>query len=286
MTAATIATTSLSARAMGWVRLTHAFPVATVTAATAGVAWGSAGDNATPARIGLVTLAMFFGQCSVGIQNDYLDRFRDAAVKPAKPIPAGLVPAEHARVAWPVCLLLFVLLHASMGLLTLALGVAALSAGFVYNASLKFSPLGFVAYVAGFSLLGMWVWVATDAVRPELLWALAFAPPVLAGLGISNAIPDVAADRLTGVRTLATALGRQRAALASWGLFAGGWALMLLGVVAVDVSVPNLAAPAAGSLLVASLGVACSASHRDWPAFRLYGISTAVALVGWLAAAG
>lgn len=286
VTAAAIAGNARSTRALGWVRLVHAFPVATVTVATAGVAWGSGGNDAGAMRVAVVTLAMFFGQCSVGIQNDYLDRFRDAAMKPRKPIPAGLVHAEHARVAWVACLLAFVALNVPLGLQALAVGVAALSAGFAYNQGLKFSPFGFLAYVAGFSLLGIWVWVATDAVRPELLWALAFAPPMLAGLGIINAVPDVAADKATGVRTLATAIGRERAVLVSWGLFAAGLVVMLLGMLAVDVRVARLAVPAGASLLAAGLGIACSATGRDWPAFRCYGIGTAVALVGWLAAAG
>jgi len=283
---ATLVAPPATARLLGWVRLVHAFPVAMVTAATGAVAWASGGESASPARIALVTLAMFFGQCSVGIQNDYLDRFRDGVAKPAKPIPAGLVGAAHARVAWVLCLAVFAALHVSLGLPTLAVGVAALSAGFSYNQRLKFSRLGFLAYVAGFSLLGAWVWVATEAVRAELLWALVLGPPMLAGLGISNMIPDVVGDARTGVRTLATALGRARAAAASWGLFAAGWLAALVGAAVVDVDATRLVLSLALSLLLSAGGVACTAGGRDWPAFRLYGLATAVVLVGWLWAAG
>ncbi len=286
MSTATLVAPAVTARLLGWVRLVHAFPVVMVTATTGAVAWVSGGEDASPARIGLVTLAMFFGQCSVGIQNDYLDRGRDAVAKPAKPIPAGLVRATHARVAWVACLAVFAALHVPLGLPTLGVGLAALSAGFAYNQRLKFSPFGFLAYVAGFSLLGAWVWVATEAVRAELLWALVFGPPMLAGLGISNTIPDVVGDSRTGVATIATALGPPLAATVSWGLFAAGWLAALVGVAVVEVDATRFSLALAVSLVVGATGVACTVGGRDWPAFRLYGVATAVGLVGWLWAAG
>jgi 4-hydroxybenzoate polyprenyltransferase len=274
----------LRSRIAGWILATHAFPVAAVTTVTFLLALLSDGDESSPGRALLLAGAMLFGQVSIGLQNDYVDRHRDAAAKPGKPIPAGQVPAERARAVTVAAGTAFLALHAWLGLVALVVGVAAVSAGYAYNLCLKHTRFGGLAYVAGFGLLTLWVWVATEALRPALAWCGVFGAPLLFGVAVGNAAPDIEGDRATGVRNLAAILGWPAAGIVSWGSIATGVALAGFGVLVFE---SNAQVLAAGLIPTAALlvgGIAASAAGRHWLAFRLQAVLAAVLALAWIIA--
>ncbi len=264
--------------------MVHTFPVAAVTFATVALAAASGGDAASPGRVTLLGIAMFFGQCSIGIQNDYLDRGRDAG-RADKPIATGLVRPRAAAATWVVAATLFVALYARLGPITLALGIAAVTSGYAYNLWLKHTPFGALAYVAGFCLLALWVWSGTDALRPALLWIFVFGPPILIGLALANAIPDIEHDRRAGVRNLATLLGPAQAVrvmllAAVFGIGTEVAAALWFAEVG---ALPALTAGIALGLLACIAFAAHRGYHRV--AFRVYGVMAVVLAAGWVAAA-
>jgi len=207
------------------IRLGHPFPslLNTLVTATLAVLAGATMDVA--ARLASAMLAI---QVGIGAANDVVDAARDAAVKPRKPIPAGLVRPGAARSVAVAALAIGLALAASLSPGALALAAAGAATGLVYDLRLKGTALAWLPFAIGIPVLPLFAWWgARQELPPALLVGAALAIPAGAALAIANALPDAERDAGSGVRSVATTLGRPRAGrvVAGLQLLVGGGAI-------------------------------------------------------------
>ena len=206
--------------------------VVTALAVALGVAAGL-----EPWRATLLGAAVLAGQLSVGISNDALDVVRDRAVgRTDKPLARGDITVRTAWIAAYVTLAAALVLSAPLGVGMLGAHAVFIGSAWAYNAGLKSTPVSIVPFLVGF---GLFPSLATlSAADPSLAapWAWAAGAALGAAVHLTNVLPDLDDDRLTGVRGLPHRLGpRVSAVLAASGIIAGALAV-LLGPVAGDVS--------------------------------------------------
>jgi 4-hydroxybenzoate polyprenyltransferase len=233
-------------------------------------------------------------QFAIGAANDWFDVDLDTLAKPGKPIPAGLVSRRTALVVAVVCAVIGLGAVVAAGSLTgwadgaraLPVALMILAIGLVYDAWLKRTVWGWLAFALAFPLLPLYAWYGAAAYAPpgsDLLLPVAF----LAGpmLQLANGIVDVDSDAAAGVVGLAGGLGRR-----------GAWLwLLLLQLVVNGLAVATLFADpssalaarglAIGAALLAGMGVGLSrsgsAARREW-GWRCQAVGLALLAVGWL----
>ncbi|MEI3867543.1 UbiA family prenyltransferase [Microbacterium sp. CCNWLW134] len=210
----------------------HPGPTLVVTALSAGLGI-AAGLEAW--RIALLAAAVFFGQLSIGISNDAIDADRDRAVgRTDKPIARGDVSGRVAWIGAIVCVVVALTLSAPLGWGVLVGNGVIILSGWIYNRPLKSTPLSIVPFLVAFGTLPS---LATLAASPPALapaWATLAGATLGASVHLTNVLPDLDADRKTGVRGLPHRIGaRASTVLAALGVVAGALAV-LLGPVAGD----------------------------------------------------
>jgi 4-hydroxybenzoate polyprenyltransferase len=205
---------------------THPGPTVAVTAVTAVLA---AGAGLEPAAVALVALAVFVGQVSVGLSNDWIDARRDAAVgRSDKPIARGWVDVRLVRAVSFATAVLAIALTVPLGVAATAAHVVFIVSAWSYNVWLKRTPLSVVPFVVSFGLLPAVVTLAAD---PP-----AWAPPAALGAGallgvaahFANVLPDLADDRATGIAGLPHRMGRRASGLVIGAALAGASVLVLV----------------------------------------------------------
>lgn len=227
-------------------------------------------------------------QFAIGAANDWFDVDLDERAKPAKPIPAGLVSRRAAAIVAVGCGGGGLLLAAAVGPVALALAALMLGAGLAYDAVLKRTSFGWLAFAAAFPMLPVYAWfgaVAALPPRPELLLPVA----ALAGptLQLANGLVDIDRDASVGVIGLAGRLGRRRALVAMGALQAVinglAWATLLTDPAAPVVArlVVLAASGVTGMGLVFS--VSTDPARREW-GWRCQAAAIALLAIGWLAA--
>jgi 4-hydroxybenzoate polyprenyltransferase len=173
----------------------------------------------TPEVIARLALAMLAIQIGIGAANDLTDANRDAVVKPAKPIVAGLIGPDMARSVAVAGLGIGLLLAASLSPGSLVLAAAGAATGLAYDLRLKGTALAWLPFAVGIPLLVLFAWWgARQGFSSAILVAACLAVPAGAALAIANALPDAERDARTGVRSMATSLGLSRAGRAVAGL--------------------------------------------------------------------
>ena len=167
-------------------------------------------------------------QVSIGALNDRIDAPVDAAEKPAKPIPAGLV-SRRAAVALAVAgLAIGLLLSAPSGPATVAVALGGVGLGYLYDLRLSRTPWSWVPLSLALPLLPLHAWLgATGSVPPGLVALVPTAVLAGAGLAVANGLVDIERDGRAGHRTIAVQLGRRRAWIVQTVL------LMFVGVLAI-----------------------------------------------------
>jgi 4-hydroxybenzoate polyprenyltransferase len=213
----------------GYLVLPHAAPIVVVMSATAAFAvvaargWPGLGD--------LLCLlgAMFGGQLAVGAVNELVDAELDAVAKPGKPIPAGLVSIRGAWLVTIGGLLLMTLFSLRFSLPAFGLCALGTGCGIAYSLWFKRTIWSWVPYLVALPLLPIWVWAALDSVDSGLFAIYPIGAAAVIAVQIAQSLPDIEADRQSGVRTLAVAIGPARAHLVMWGalLLAAGLASLL-----------------------------------------------------------
>ena len=184
---------------------THPGPTVAVTVVTAVLGIGAGLDAG---RIALVALAMLLGQVSVGLSNDWIDAARDAAVgRRDKPIARGWVGVGTVRAASVVTLLLAVLLTLPLGWRATAVHVVFIASAWSYNLWLKRTPFSVLPFVVSFGLLPALVTLSGVPPLPAAWWALAAGALLGVAAHFANVLPDLEADRITGVRGLPHRVG-------------------------------------------------------------------------------
>jgi 4-hydroxybenzoate polyprenyltransferase len=299
----------MARRVGGLVRLGHPFPSVLNALITGTLAMVAGGTPDVATRLALAMLAI---QVGIGAANDLTDADRDAVVKPAKPIAAGLIAPDAARSVAVAGLGIGLLLAASLSPGALALAAAGAATGLAYDLRLKGTALAWLPFAVGIPLLVLFAWWgARQELSPAILVAAGLAVPAGAALAIANALPDAERDARTGVRSMATSLGLSRASRAVAGLQAlvGSAAvasyLALVGAIAgpsappVDAPiVAGLTGPAwagvglAGSVVLLAIGVVLGAGEsvtwrqRGWEVQAVGLGLLAAAWTGGLASAG
>jgi 4-hydroxybenzoate polyprenyltransferase len=264
-------------RAVALVRATHALPTLAVTAfftATA-LAAGVGGRSA------LLAVAVLAGQCSIGWANDFLDAPADrAAGRRDKPVAAGEVSRRAVGVGAAVALLATVPLSLALGWRAGGAHLVAVGAAGMYDVRLKRTVLSPAPYLLSFGLVPVIVAaMLPGSPRPQLTLVAAGAACGLAA-HFANTLPDVEADRLTGVRGLPQRIGPAASVVVAAVAIAVAAGLL---VVATDAA--PLAIAAAVVDVVAAVVVVARGGDRE-RAFRFVIVAVAVLVAAFVVSGG
>ncbi len=185
-------------------RAGHLQPTIAVTAITTALAV-SVGRGAGAMW---VMLAVLSGQLSVGWSNDYLDRVRDAESKRIdKPIVAGQVNQSLVGICAAAALIACVPLSLISGWRAGGVHLVAVSMAWLYNFKLKSTLASAVPYVVAFGLLPAFVTLGLAEHSWPRPWGMIAAALMGLGAHFVNVLPDLEADRATGVYGLPHRLG-------------------------------------------------------------------------------
>lgn len=222
----------------------HPGPSLAITALTTLLAVQAAPHGAGPV---LTAPALLAGQLSIGWSNDACDAGRDAAARRTdKPLARGDIGARAVWIAACVAAAAGLAMALAIGPVTAALYALVVAPGWAYNLGLKSSLWSGVMYLLGFGPLPAYA-ASTLPGHPAPRLTVTVAAGLL-GLGahFANVLPDLAADKATGVGGLP-----QRVA-ARWGpvavravalaLLLAASVLLLLGATRRWVAVPGLVA--------------------------------------------
>ena len=271
------------ARIGGLIRLTHPFPCLLDGLVVGAVAIVAGADVVTALRLGVAMTAL---QASIGALNDVVDAPRDRGLKPAKPIPAGLV---SPRAEWSVVAIaagLGVALSIPSGTATVGLAIVVLAIGYGYDLVFKGSAWSWFPFAIGIPLLPVFGWLGSTGGLPDS-FAILLPVAVIAGaaLAIANARADAERDATAGVVSVATRLGVQR----SWAVNAALLAVVVglaIGTMVARAAPPAALLGAVGASLVVGLGVAIGRradSARRERAWELEAVGVGLLAAAWLA---
>ena len=206
---------------------THPGPTVAVSVVTAVLAVGAELDLA---RVALVTLAVFLGQVSVGLSNDWIDARRDAAVgRTDKPVARGWISVGAVRTASLVTLVLAVVFTVPLGWEATVAHVVFIGSAWSYNVWLKRTPFSVLPFIVSFGLLPAIVTLA--AARPVFASGWIVAAGALLGVAahFSNVLPDLDDDAATGVAGLPHRLGRRTSGVVIAGALAAASVCVVVG---------------------------------------------------------
>lgn len=181
--------------------------------------------------IGVLALAVFSGQLSIGWSNDLLDRDRDCSSgRTDKPLATGaLVPATVHRaiaVALLVCVFSSLLCGLLAGLVHLILVVGS---GWTYNVILKRTFLSFLPYAIAFGSLPAVVSLAANPPQSPPAWIIITGALLGVGAHLVNALPDFVQDAATGVSGLPHRLGARTVQIIAPSILVGASVTAVLG---------------------------------------------------------
>jgi 4-hydroxybenzoate polyprenyltransferase len=275
----------LRARARGYWLLLHPLPVAMIMVAMLAFALVAAHGRPAPSALVWLLLSVFFSQAAIASLNDFCDRRLDAASKPWKPVPAGLVSPQAALTIAVVSTPLALLCVLPLGAAALLWAAVHTAGGLAYDLWLKGSAWSAAPFAAAFPALPIWAWSAVAPFEPRLLEAYLIGAPLVVGLHLADTWPDLEGDRAYGVRGLAHRLGREWTRRLLWAAF--GAAALLTGGLAMlpgRAPLPLVTAAIVGSgLTAAAFGVSAGGARRWAVAFALLAGAAVVLAGGWLA---
>lgn len=207
-------------------RSSHPGPTCVVTALALALGFAA---GLEPWRLVVLTAAVFLGQLSVGISNDAIDARRDRSVgRTDKPIARGDVTLRTAWAAASVCLVLALVLSAPLGPGMLIAHAVTLISAWAYNAGLKSTPMSLLPFVVSFGIFPSLATLSASDPRVAAPWAWVAGAALGAAVHLTNVLPDLDADRRTGVRGLPHRMGaRASAVIAAAGVVLGAVAVLL-----------------------------------------------------------
>ncbi len=213
--------------AMTLLRSAHPGPSIAVSAMT-GVLAIAAGLDVW--RVVVLTLAMFFGQLSVGLSNDWIDAERDTAVgRTDKPIATGHIAASTVRTAAWVAVIVAIVLTIPLGWPATIAHVVFIVSAWGYNLGLKSTVFSVAPYIVSFGLLPLIVTLSRAHPAGASGWALAAGALLGVAAHFANVLPDLEDDRATGIRGLPHRVGPRTTGLVIAAALAGASASIVLG---------------------------------------------------------
>jgi len=238
-------------KTLALIRCSHPIPCLAVASFAAMFAFANGFDSE---RLLKIFLAVLLQQISVGLSNDWLDYKLDkTANRVDKPTVSGLVKVSWLRAGSLAAASLAQIVGIVLGGPAAIVMFFMLVFGWSYNLGLKASWLSALPYALGFGTIPIFVGLASA----EPHWVPGWMILVSALLGVSahfaNVLPDIAADKLTGVNALPHILGQRFSAIVIA-------ATALLATVIIVTQSEHLAAPVAAVGLAITLGLAGSAS--------------------------
>jgi geranylgeranylglycerol-phosphate geranylgeranyltransferase len=231
-----------------------------------------------------LAVGMFGFQASIGAVNDLADADADGAVKPWKPIPAGLITRRAVALVALVGAVVGIGLSAAAGAGAVVVGLAGLGCGLAYDLGLRRIGLGWLGYSLAFPLAIAYPWMgATGGLPPGL--ALVVPVAVLAGpaLHLANTLVDLDDDRAADQPSLARRLGRTRSVLVLAGLTGAVYLLAWATLLAPGDAPTTSIALAGVATALAAIGVVGSAARAG--ALRTWGWMAQASAIGLLAVA-
>ena len=204
----------------GYLVLPHAVPIIVVMTATAAFALLASGGWPGLGTMARLLAAMFGAQITIGAVNELADAELDALSKPDKPIPAGLVSRRGAQVVGISGAILMSVLSLTFGVGALLLCVAGTGVGIAYSLWFKLTIWSWVPYLVALPLLPIWVWSTLSEVPPGIFAIYPIGAAAVIAIQIAQSLPDIEADRVTGVQTLSVMLGSSRARRLCWAALA------------------------------------------------------------------
>jgi 4-hydroxybenzoate polyprenyltransferase len=190
-------------------RLVHPFPSVLDGVVVALIALVAGGGLLRAVVLGLSMTCLQF---AIGAANDIVDAPTDAGRKPGKPIPAGLVTLRDARIIAGGAAALGLLLALVGGAALVVLAAIVLGIGLAYDLWAKGTTLSWLPLAVGIPLLPLYGWFgATGTVPGMFLVLIPAAANAGTALAIANAIVDMERDVDAGDRSIALALGPERA---------------------------------------------------------------------------
>jgi len=198
-------------KALALFRSTHPLPSLSVTSIA--VLFGI-GVGLPLQKLLLVGLAVLAQQFSVGLSNDWLDAGRDKAVKRIdKPLAQGLVPLASVRTASIASAVIALALAFALGIAAFLWMLLMLAIGWSYNLGLKANGFSVVPYILGFGILPAFVTLSGQDPALPPVWVMIVAGLFGVAAHFANTLPDLLADKQTGVRALPHILGQKASAL-------------------------------------------------------------------------
>jgi len=197
-------TTSLAqapqARLGALVRACHPGPTLLITAVMVAL---SAKAGVRLPELAVVTVAALAGQLSVGWSNDALDAGRDAAAgRTDKPVAAGVIGRRTVWVAATTAVVVNVVLCFWLSVGAGVTNLFIVGAAWAYNAGLKSTLASGIMFILGFGPIPIFATSIDPAQPAPSGWTVAAAAALGLGGHFANVLPDLAADRDTGVRGL------------------------------------------------------------------------------------
>lgn len=178
----------------------------------------------------IVAAAVLCGQLSVGWSNDYMDAALDRQhQRRDKPIVTGEVALRSVGVAAVVALLAAAPLSIAAGTAAAGAHFVALGAAFMYNAGFKRTPLSVLPYGVAFGLLPAFITLGPPPNHFPAVWATLAGTLAGAGAHFTQALPDIARDRASGIFGLPQMIGPELSAMMGALLLASAAAVVALG---------------------------------------------------------
>ena len=208
-------------------RSCHPVPSAAVTVFGVLLSVRAGNSGATTA---ILALAVLSGQLSIGWSNDRIDAIRDRRTgRTDKPLSAADAPLGVVDAAIAVSVGATVAFSLALGLLAGVVHLGAVAAGWSYNVALKSTWASWVPFALAFGALPAVATLALPGHPAPAAW-LAGAGAALGVAGhLTNATPDLADDRRTGVVGFPHRVGARAALTLATLLLAAASALVVFG---------------------------------------------------------
>jgi 4-hydroxybenzoate polyprenyltransferase len=162
----------------------------------------------------LIFLAVLFHQFSVGFSNDWLDFAKDKqAGRIDKPTVNGLVSVSLLKYLSITSVGVALAITVGLGHWATLLMFFMIAVGWSYNLGLKSGWYSVIPYTVGFGSVPVFVGLSAEVPFLIATWIVLVAALLGVSAHFANVLPDIAADKITGVNALPHILGQRVSAL-------------------------------------------------------------------------